>query len=187
MQAATSCLLLGGAAILQAHAASLAALLAGLIGHVNDRGMLLLLPVMTLALQISPAGMPPGAPDPGALGLLLGSWRHCAALPAAWSTSMACLKTARVRRGGRCHECLRASLSPGMVCRRAAAAGPSACAADHGHAAAAGNGSCGGGCAPLPVPTHISCLAAAHLHRRLTEPFSGLCAGAAPLLPSHSM
>ena len=56
MQATTSCLLLGGLHFLQAHAGSLASMLAGLIGHVNDRGMLLLLPVMTLVLQLSPTG-----------------------------------------------------------------------------------------------------------------------------------
>ena len=56
MQASTSCLLLGGPDFLQAHGAELAAMLTGLLGNVNDRGMLLVVPVLYLVLQLSPSG-----------------------------------------------------------------------------------------------------------------------------------
>ena len=58
MQAATSCLLLGGPQFLQQQGAVLSAVLTGLIGHVNDRGMLQLLPLMSLVLQLAPQGAP---------------------------------------------------------------------------------------------------------------------------------
>ncbi|KAK9787255.1 hypothetical protein WJX73_002919 [Symbiochloris irregularis] len=54
MQITTSCILLGGASFLQVHGQALATMLAGLIGNVKDRGMLLLIPVMELVLQVAP-------------------------------------------------------------------------------------------------------------------------------------
>ena len=56
MQAATSCLLLGGPQFMQQQGVVLSGMLTSLIGHVNDRGMLLLLPLMSLVLQLAPQG-----------------------------------------------------------------------------------------------------------------------------------
>lgn len=56
MQASTSCLLLGGLDFLNSHGAGLASMLSGLIGSVNDRGLLKVIPVLYLVLQLTPSG-----------------------------------------------------------------------------------------------------------------------------------
>lgn len=53
-----SCLLMDGREVLAAHGPRIAAILAGFIGNVKERGMLCLLPVMDLVIQIFPAEGP---------------------------------------------------------------------------------------------------------------------------------
>ncbi len=64
-----SALLLGGAPFAAAHAGGLARMLAGALGTLNERGALLLLPLINLALSAFPEDMP-AALEP-ALGRLL--------------------------------------------------------------------------------------------------------------------
>jgi len=58
LQIVSSLVLLGGAPFLQQHGPDLAALLAGYIGTVNERGTLLLLPPVDLLLLLFPADAP---------------------------------------------------------------------------------------------------------------------------------
>ncbi len=58
LQTITSLILLGGAPFLQQHGGDLAQLLAGYVGTVNERGMLLLLPPLDLLLVMFPADAP---------------------------------------------------------------------------------------------------------------------------------
>ena len=53
-----SCIYLNAGEVLAAHGARIAALLAGFIGNVKDRGMLCLLPIMDLIIQLFPAEGP---------------------------------------------------------------------------------------------------------------------------------
>jgi hypothetical protein len=59
LQIVSSLVLLGGAPFLQQYGADLAALLAGYIGTVNERGTLLLLPPLDLLLTLYPTAAPP--------------------------------------------------------------------------------------------------------------------------------
>ena len=53
-----SCVLLGGRGFLEAHGGQLVGVLARLIGHLSEKGSLLLLPVMDAVLQTVPAEGP---------------------------------------------------------------------------------------------------------------------------------
>ena len=53
-----SCILLGGADFVSAHGKALVDMLCNLLGNVNERGMLVLLPVMALMLCMLPEHMP---------------------------------------------------------------------------------------------------------------------------------
>ena len=53
-----SCVLLGGRDFLAAHGSRLVSVLLRLIGHLSEKGMLLLLPVMDAVLQTVPAEGP---------------------------------------------------------------------------------------------------------------------------------
>ncbi len=53
-----SCILLGGADFLSMHGKALVGMLCKLLGNVNERGMLLLLPIMALMLCMLPEHMP---------------------------------------------------------------------------------------------------------------------------------
>ncbi len=53
-----SCILLGGADFLSAHGKALVGMLCKVLGNVNERGMLLLLPIMALMLCMLPEHMP---------------------------------------------------------------------------------------------------------------------------------
>lgn len=54
----TSAILLGGAPFLERHAGGMVGMLSALLGNVKERGMLLLLPLMGLALTAFPEDMP---------------------------------------------------------------------------------------------------------------------------------